>query len=54
MKHQVRVTVLDTKLYPELQEQYCMDPKAGRCPIALRHGMPFPDIFMRDCREGIL
>ena len=32
MKYQAGVTVLDTKLYPELQEQYCMDPKAGRCP----------------------
>ena len=32
MKHKVKVTVLDTKLYPDLQEQYCADPKAGPCP----------------------
>jgi len=32
MKHMVRVTVIDKKLYPELQEQYCMDPKSGACP----------------------
>lgn len=32
MKHKVRVTVLDKKLYPELQRQYCADPEAGVCP----------------------
>lgn len=32
MKHTVKVTVIDTKLYPELQQQYCTDPHAGRCP----------------------
>lgn len=33
MKHKVKLTVLDTKLYPELQEEYCMDPHAGPCPV---------------------
>ena len=33
MRHKVRVTVIDKKLYPELQQQYCMDPKAGACPV---------------------
>ena len=32
MKHKVKVTVLDTKLYPELQEQFCADPNSGACP----------------------
>lgn len=32
MKYKVKVTVLDKKLYPELQEEYCMDPKSGKCP----------------------
>ncbi len=32
MKHRVKVTVLDTKLYPELQQQYCADPQSGICP----------------------
>lgn len=32
MKHRVKVTVLDKKLYPELQAQYCADPAAGACP----------------------
>ena len=32
MKHKVKVTVLDKKLYPELQEQYCADPRVGACP----------------------
>lgn len=33
MKHKVRVTVLDKKLFPELQEQYCADKDAGICPV---------------------
>ncbi len=32
MKHTVPVTVLDKKLYPELQREYCADPAAGACP----------------------
>ena len=31
MKHMVKVTVLAKKCYPELQEAYCMNPKAGPC-----------------------
>lgn len=32
MKHKVKVTVIDKKLYSELQEKYCADPKSGMCP----------------------
>ena len=32
MKHKVRLTVIDKKLYPELQVQYCADPNSGACP----------------------
>ena len=32
MKHKVKVTVIDKKLYPELQRQYCADPNSGACP----------------------
>lgn len=32
MKHKVKVTVIDKKLYPELQSRYCADPDAGACP----------------------
>ena len=32
MKYKVKVTVIDKKLYPELQKQYCADPDAGMCP----------------------
>ena len=32
MKHIVRLTVIDKKLYPELQQQYCADPNSGACP----------------------
>ena len=32
MQHKVKLTVLDKKVYPELQEQYCADPNSGACP----------------------
>lgn len=32
MQHKVKVTVIDKKLYPELQKQYCENPEAGPCP----------------------
>lgn len=32
MKHMVKITVLDKKCYPELQQAYCADPCAGPCP----------------------
>ena len=32
MKHKVKVTVIDKKLFPELQQQYCADPNSGMCP----------------------
>ena len=31
MEHKVKVTVLDKKLYTELQKKYCKDPHAGAC-----------------------
>lgn len=31
MKHKVKVTVIDKKLYPELQQQYCANKQAGKC-----------------------
>lgn len=32
MKYKVKVTVIDKKVYPELQKKYCADPNAGSCP----------------------
>lgn len=32
MQHKVKVTVIDKKLYPELQTKYCADPNVGVCP----------------------
>lgn len=32
MEHKVKVTVLDKKLYPELQQEYCAVPDSGKCP----------------------
>ena len=31
MQHKVKVTVIDKKLYPDLQAQYCADPESGMC-----------------------
>ena len=45
MKHKVKVTVLDQKLYPELQRQYCADANAGPCPC-YHVGDEF--VFLRD------
>lgn len=32
MAYRVKVTVLDTKCYPEIQQEYCADPVSGPCP----------------------
>ena len=32
MKHKVKLTVIDKKCYPKLQENFCADPKSGPCP----------------------
>ena len=32
MEHRVKVTVLDKKLFPERQAQYCAAPDSGKCP----------------------
>ena len=42
MKHKVKVTVIDKKLYPELQKQYCADPCAGMCPCYNAGGPKMP------------
>ena len=32
MKHKCKVTVIDKKLFPELQKDYLADPESGPCP----------------------
>lgn len=32
MTHQCKITVLETKVFPEYQEKYLADPKSGPCP----------------------
>ena len=32
MQRECRITVLETKVFPELQEKYLADPKSGPCP----------------------
>ena len=33
MKHECKITVLETKVFPDLQEKYLADPKSGPCPF---------------------
>ena len=33
MQHKCKVTVIDKKLYPELQQKYIADPDTGACPF---------------------
>ena len=32
MEYRCKVTVIDKKLFPELQAQYCAVPDSGKCP----------------------
>ena len=36
MKHKVIVTVIDKKLYPDLQRLYCANPDSGPLPLLQR------------------
>ena len=45
MKYKVKVTVIDKKLYPELQQQYCADPVSGACQC---YNVGDEFIFFRD------
>lgn len=33
MKHECKITVLDTKCFSEYQEEYLADPNSGPCPF---------------------
>ena len=33
MQYECKITVLETKVFPELQEKYLADPKSGSCPF---------------------
>ena len=33
MRHECRITVLETTVFPELQEKYLANPKSGPCPF---------------------
>ncbi len=32
MQHECTITVLETKVFPDLQEKYLANPKSGSCP----------------------
>ena len=33
MRYECKITVLETKCFPDLQKQYLADPKSGPCPF---------------------
>ncbi len=33
MQHECKITVLETKVFPDLQEKYLANPKSGPCPF---------------------
>lgn len=33
MRHECKITVLETRVFPELQEKYLANPKSGVCPV---------------------
>ena len=33
MQHECRITVLETKCFPDLQEEYLANPVSGPCPF---------------------
>lgn len=35
MEYQVKVTVIDKKLFPELQAPYCAVPDSGKCLVTM-------------------
>ena len=40
MQHECKITVLETKVFPELQEKYLADPKSGACPCFKSGSVP--------------
>lgn len=45
MRHICKVTVIDKKLFPELQQKYCAKPDSGKCPC---YNVGDEFIFRRD------
>lgn len=45
MKHKVKLTVIDKKLYPELQSEHCLNPQSGACPC---YNVGDEFVFFRD------
>ena len=45
MQHECKITLLETKCFPDLQEQYLADPKSGPCPFF----KPEKDFFSVPC-----
>ena len=54
MKHKVRLTVIDKKIYPELQQQYCADPDTVAGGPKMPHCSELWDAISRYIYTGLL
>ena len=49
MHCQCKVTVIDKKCYPELQQQYCADKNSGPCPC---YNVGDEKVMIACCSDG--
>ncbi len=49
MHYQCKVTVIDKKCYPELQQQYCADKNSGPCPC---YNVEDEKVMIACCSDG--
>ena len=52
MQHKVKVTVIDKKLYPELQARYCVDPQAAPVPATTWETSSFLNVMQLPMISG--
>ena len=52
MKHKIKVTVIDKKLYPELQEKYCAGPKGLQGGSIMKGWMKEENTMITCCSDG--
>lgn len=54
MEYRCKVTVIDKKLFPELQAQYCAVPDSGKCPCYNVAMSLFSIEMMKEMISGIV
>lgn len=43
MQYECKITILETKVFPELQKEYLADPQSGPCPCFKKRGYLCPE-----------